>query len=53
MFTSFAAGALIVLGVLLTVLGVMAAGATPFVLIGLGSITVGGVLGLLERRVGA
>jgi 1,4-dihydroxy-2-naphthoate octaprenyltransferase len=50
MISNFAAGALIVLGVLLTVLGVFAGGSVPFTLIGLGSIAAGGVLGLLDRR---
>jgi 1,4-dihydroxy-2-naphthoate octaprenyltransferase len=50
MLTNFASGTLIVLGVLLTVLGVFAGGSVPFTLIGLGSIAVGGVLGLFERR---
>jgi 1,4-dihydroxy-2-naphthoate octaprenyltransferase len=48
--TSFAAGALIVLGALLTILGVFAGGSIPFTLIGLGSIAVGGMLGLVDRR---
>jgi hypothetical protein len=51
MYTSFASATLIVLGVLLAVLGVFAGGAPLFVLIGLGSIAVGGILGLLERRI--
>lgn len=50
MYTSFASGTLIVLGVLLAVLGLFTGGAVLLVLIGLGSITVGGLLGLLERR---
>jgi hypothetical protein len=50
MLTNFAAGTLIVLGVLLTVLGVFAGGSVPFTLIGLAAVAVGGVLGLLDRR---
>lgn len=51
MTTNFAAGALIVLGVLLTILGFLAGGGdVTFTLIGLGAIAAGGVLGLLERR---
>lgn len=50
MYTSFASGTLIVLGVLLAVLGLFTGGTVLLVLIGLGSITVGGLLGLLERR---
>ena len=50
MFTNFASGTLIVLGVLLTILGVFAGGSVTFTLIGLGSIATGGVLGLLDRR---
>jgi len=49
--TSFAAGTLIVLGVLLTFLGLFAAGDLGFVLAGLGSVAGGGLLGLFERRV--
>jgi hypothetical protein len=50
MLTNFAAGTLIVLGVLLTVLGVFSGGSVPFTLIGLAAVAVGGVLGLLDRR---
>ena len=53
MLASFAAGTLIGLGVLLTVLtvlGVFAGGSVPFTLIGLAAVAVGGVLGLLDRR---
>jgi hypothetical protein len=50
MMTSFAAGTLIVLGVLLTVLGLFAAGNMLIVLVGLGAVAVGGILGLLDRR---
>jgi hypothetical protein len=52
--TNFAAGTLIVLGVLLVVLGVLAGnGNVTFTLIGLGSVVVGGILGLLGRRTAA
>jgi hypothetical protein len=50
MITSFAAGALIVIGILLAALGLFAAGDVLLVLVGLGSIAVGGLLGLLDRR---
>jgi hypothetical protein len=50
MITSFAAGALIVLGILLAALGLFAAGDIVIVLVGLGAIAVGGILGLLDRR---
>lgn len=53
MITSFAAGTLVVLGVLLAVLGLLAAGDMRVVLLGLGAIAVGGLLGLLDRRVAA
>jgi hypothetical protein len=43
--TNFAAGTLIVLGVLLAVLGILAGnGNVTFTLIGLGSVAAGGVL---------
>jgi hypothetical protein len=51
MFVSFASGTLIVLGVILTVLGVFAGGSIAFTLIGLGAVAGGGVIGLLEVRV--
>ena len=51
MYTNFAAGTLIVLGILLSVLGFLAGASVTFVLIGLGSVATGGILGLLERRV--
>jgi hypothetical protein len=53
MLTSFAAGTLVVLGTLLTVLGLFAAGDMLVVLIGLGAVAVGGVLALLDRHVAA
>lgn len=54
MLANFAAGTLIVLGVLLTVLGFLYAdGKTTFTLIGLGSVAIGGMLGLVARRLEA
>jgi hypothetical protein len=50
-YSSIAAGTLIVLGVLITVLGFIGAGSMAWVGIGLGAIFGGGVLSLLERRV--
>ena len=50
MTTSFAAGTLIVLGVLITVLGFLGGGSMAWAGIGLASIFGGGILGLLERR---
>lgn len=50
MYANFAAGTLIVLGILITVLGFLLAGSMPMVLIGLGSITMGGILSVLDRR---
>lgn len=51
MYATFAAGTMIVLGVLITVLGFIVAGSVPMVLIGLGAITMGGLLSVLERLV--
>jgi hypothetical protein len=51
MFTSFAAGTLIVLGALLTVLGFLLAGLMAWVAVGLIAIFGGGVLGAVDRRV--
>lgn len=51
MLANFASGTLIVLGVLITVLGFLAGGSIAFVLIGLGSVAVGGTIGLLDRRI--
>lgn len=50
MYANLAAGMLIVLGTLITVLGFLAAGSIPMVLIGLGSIGMGGILSVLDRR---
>ena len=51
MHTSFAAGALVVLGSVITVLGFLLAGNMVMVVIGLLAIFGGGLLGVLERRV--
>jgi hypothetical protein len=51
MLTSFAAGTLIVLGVLITVLGFLGGGHMAWVGIGLAAIFGGGVLSLVERKV--
>jgi hypothetical protein len=48
--TSFAAGTLVVLGAVITVLGFVLAGSIPLVLIGLGAITIAGLLSVLDRR---
>lgn len=51
MYVNFAAGTLIVLGILHTVLGVLAGGSVTFTLIGLGAIGFAGILGILDRHV--
>jgi hypothetical protein len=51
MYANFASGTLIVLGVLLTVLGFLGGGNVTFTIIGLVAVAMGGVIGLLERRV--
>lgn len=51
MYTSFAAGTLIVLGVLITVLGFLGGGRNEFVGLGLGAIFAAGLLGLVERGI--
>jgi hypothetical protein len=51
MYSSFAAGTLIVLGVLITSLGFLAGGHIDFVGIGLAAIFGAGVLSLLERKI--
>ena len=51
MQTSFAAGALIVLGSVITVLGFLLAGNFLMVVTGLLAVFGGGLLGVLERRV--
>ncbi len=51
MLSSFAAGTLVVLGVLITVLGFLAGGHIAFVGIGLAAIFGAGVLSLLERKI--
>jgi hypothetical protein len=50
-YSSFAAGTLIVLGVLITVLGFLGGGHLDFVGLGLAAIFGAGVLSLLERRI--
>jgi hypothetical protein len=50
-YSSFAAGTLIVLGVLITVLGFLGGGHLAFVGLGLAAIFGAGVLSLLERRI--
>jgi uncharacterized membrane protein len=50
MYANFASGTLIVLGVLLAVLGVLAAGNMIMVVIGLASILAAGLLGVADRR---
>ena len=50
MYSSFAAGTLIVLGVLITVLGFLGGAHLEFVGLGLGAIFAAGVLSLFERR---
>jgi hypothetical protein len=50
MTTPFAAGTLIVLGVLIAVLGFLGGASMAWVGIGLVSIFGGGLLGLFERR---
>jgi uncharacterized membrane protein len=49
MYANFASGTLIVLGVLLAVLGVLAAGNMIMVVIGLASILAAGLLGVADR----
>lgn len=51
MYSSFAAGTLIVLGVLIAVLGFLGGGYLAWVGLGLGAIFGGGVLSLVERRI--
>ena len=50
MYTSFASGTLIVLGVVITVLGFLVAGNLLMAVVGLVSVLAGGLLGLAERR---
>jgi hypothetical protein len=50
-FSSFAAGTLIVLGVFITVLGFIGAGSIAWVGVGLTAIFGGGILSLFERRI--
>lgn len=51
MVTNFAAGTLVVLGVLFSVLGLFAGGRLDFVIVGLAAVAAGGILGLIGRRV--
>ena len=50
MYTSFAAGTLIVLGAVITVLGFLLLGNIVMVVVGLLAVFGGGLLGKLERR---
>ncbi len=50
MHTNFAAGTLILLGVLITVLGLFAAGDMLIVGVGLAAVLAGGVLGAVAAR---
>ncbi|HEX2765713.1 MAG TPA: hypothetical protein VHR55_03620 [Candidatus Limnocylindria bacterium] len=50
MTANFASGALVVLGILFAVLGLLSGGGIALMLIGLAAIVVGGLLGLAARR---
>lgn len=50
MTATFASGALVVLGILFAVLGLLSGGGIPLMLIGLAAIAVGGIIGLAARR---
>ena len=50
MYTNFAAGTLIALGVLIAVLGLFAAGEMLVVVVGLASVLAGGMLGAVAGR---
>lgn len=50
MYANFAAGTLIVLGVLIAVLGLFAAGEMVVVVVGLAAVLAGGVLGAVAAR---
>ena len=50
MYANFAAGTLIVLGVLITVLGLFAAGEMVVVVVGLAAVLAGGMLGAVAAR---
>lgn len=50
MYANFAAGTLIVLGVLITVLGLFAAGEMLVVVVGLAAVLAGGMLGAIAAR---
>jgi hypothetical protein len=47
---AFASGTLVVLGVLLTVLGIFAAGSVELIAIGLAAVLAGGILGVFARQ---
>ena len=51
MYTNFASGTLIVLGVVITVLGFLLAASLVMAVVGLVAVLAGGLLGLAERRV--
>ena len=51
MYANFAAATLIVLGAVIAVLGFILAANMSMVLVGLGSIAVGGFISALDRRV--
>ena len=50
MYANFAAGTLIVLGVVIAVLGLILAGSLPLVALGLGSVAAGGLISAPARR---
>ncbi len=50
MYTTFASGTLIVLGVVITVLGFVLAANLVMATVGLVSVLAGGLLGLADRR---
>ena len=50
MYANFAAGALIVLGVVIAVLGFIVAGSLPTVALGLGSVATGGLISAMALR---
>lgn len=50
MYANFPGGTLIVLGVLITVLGLFAAGEMIIVVVGLAAVLAGGVLGAVAAR---
>ena len=52
MYTTFASATLIVLGVVITVLGLILAGEIVMAGLGLASVLAGGLLGVADRRIG-